>query len=480
MRTFLKLFVYFLLLALITSCKKTENDLSKPNIIIVLADDLGWADAGYQGHTYFETPNLDKMATQGLIMNRFYPAAANCAPSRACLLTGTYGPRHGVYIPQGYARGGKVEDMRFKVPTDGQDSSFFNFHVSVNHVAPEFTSLAELLKPAGYVTSRLGKWHIGDDNQGFDENSANGVPGYITNINGTEDRFYDDIQVAEKLTDAAIDFIKRNKDRPFFLYLSHWEVHTPMAAKQDRIDYYRDKGDRMGLKNANDVYAAEVEVLDVSLGRILQALGDFDVADNTIVIFTSDNGGLSSQTDNAPLRGGKGSYYEGGIRVPFVVRWPAAIPAGTSSDVASIGVDFMPTFAEITGASLPEHQPVDGHSMLDVWKDPGSNPDRPVFFHFPLYLGGDERTAVLPTFGGTEPYWRAVPSSVIMKGPWKLIYYYEYETYEMFNLKDDISETVNLAGTLPEMENELLMTLQKWVEDTGAPVPGVINDRFKN
>lgn len=480
MRTVLLHVFCFLLFPLFFGCKKAEKDISKPNIIIVLADDLGWMDTGYQGHSYFETPNLDKMATQGLIMNRFYPSAANCAPSRACLLTGTYGPRHGVYIPQGYARGGEIEDMRFKVPVKGQDSSFFNFHVSVNHVDPEFTSLAELLKPAGYVTSRLGKWHIGDDNQGFDENSANGAPGFITNINGTEDRFYDDTLVAEKLTDAAIDFISRNKDRPFFLYLSHWEVHTPLAAQQDRIDYFRDKAERMGLTNANDVYAAEVEVLDVSLGRLMKALSDFGVEENTIVIFTSDNGGLSSQTDNAPLRGGKGSYYEGGIRVPFVVRWPAAIPAGTLTEVASIGVDFMPTFAEITGAALPEHQPVDGHSLLNVWKDPESSLDRPIFFHFPLYLGGDNRTAVLPKFGSTEPYWRAVPSSVIMKGPWKLIYYYEYEIHELYNLEDDISESVNLAGAMPEIESELLNALQKWVEDTDAPVPNVVNELFSN
>ncbi|WP_375582627.1 sulfatase [Cyclobacterium xiamenense] len=466
----------FLLSALSISCiSKGSQRLKTPNIIVILTDDLGWADTGYQGNRYFETPNIDKMASEGLIMNRFYPSAANCAPSRACLLTGMYGPRHGVYIPQGYARGGNVEHMRFKVPVQGKDSSFFNFHVSVNHVEPGFTSLAELLKPAGYVSSRLGKWHIGDDNQGFDENSANGVPGYITNINGTEDRFYDDTSVAEKLTDSAIDFIKRNKDKPFFLYLSHWEVHTPMAAQQDRIEYYRGKAERLGLKNANDVYAAEVEVLDVSLGRMLRALGDFGLEDNTIVIFTSDNGGLSSQTENAPLRGGKGSYYEGGIRVPFVVRWPASIPAGKRSEVAAIGVDFMPTFAEITGASLPETQPIDGHSLLDVWKNPGSSLERPIFFHFPLYLGGDERTAVLPKFGGSEPYWRAVPSSIIMKGPWKLIYYYEYESYEIYNLEEDISESVNLAGSLPDLENELLMTLRKWVEETDAPVPKVLN-----
>jgi arylsulfatase A-like enzyme len=466
----------FLLSILGTSCTSKDSlRLKPPNIIVVLADDLGWADTGYQGHTYFETPNLDKMASEGLVMNRFYPSAANCAPSRAGLLTGMYGPRHGVYIPQGYARGGNVKDMRFKVPVEGQDSSFFNFHVSVNHVDAGFTSLAELLKPAGYVSSRLGKWHIGDDLQGFDENSANGVPGFITNVNGTEDRFYDNTSIGEKLTDAAIDFIKRNKERPFFLFLSHWEVHTPMAARQDRVNYYKKKAERIGLKEANDVYAAEVEVLDVSLGRILKALDDFGLEDNTLVIFTSDNGGLSSQTDNTPLRGGKGSFFEGGIRVPFVVRWPAVIPAGTHTEVASIGVDLLPTFAAITGAGLPESQPIDGHSLLDVWKDPGNSLERPLFFHFPLYLGGEERTALLPKFGGTDPYWRAVPLSVIMKGPWKLIYYYEYESYELFNLEEDISESVNLAGSLPDLEKGLLNTLRKWVEETGAPVPKILN-----
>ncbi len=469
------LFITLLSVSNVSCSSRDPQNLSAPNIIIVLADDLGWADTGFQGQAYFETPNLDKMASEGLIMSRFYPSAANCAPSRACMLTGTYGPRHGVYIPQGYARGGNVKDMRFKVPVLGEDSSFFNFNVSVNHIDSEFTSLAELLKPAGYVSSRLGKWHIGDDNQGFDENSANGVPGYTTNINGDEARFYDDTSVGEKLTDAAIDFIQKNKDKPFFLYLSHWEVHTPMVAKQDRIEYYREKAERLGLKNANEIYAAEVEVLDISLGRILSALDEFELKENTIVIFTSDNGGLSSQTNNEPLRGGKGSYYEGGIRVPFVVRWPLAIPAGTRSDVASIGVDFMPTLAEITGANLPKTQPIDGHSLLEVWKNPEKSLVRPIFFHFPLYLGGDEKTALLPKFGGTEPYWRAVPSTVIMNGPWKLTYYYEYDSYEIYNLEDDISESKNLAGTLPDLENELLIKLQSWVEETGAPVPKVLN-----
>ncbi|MFW5831280.1 MAG: sulfatase-like hydrolase/transferase, partial [Prolixibacteraceae bacterium] len=198
----------------------TGSEKEKPNIVVVIADDLGWADVGYNGADFYETPNIDKLAADGMVFNRFYPSAANCAPSRASLLTGTYSPRHQVYIPQGVARGGDVSHMRFKVPTKGQNSTFNTLPVSINNVSPEFESLAEVLKKSGYISARLGKWHIGDDNQGFDVVSAEGEIGKITNFCGDEERYYDDVHVAERLTDAALDFIEENKNTPFFLYLS--------------------------------------------------------------------------------------------------------------------------------------------------------------------------------------------------------------------------------------------------------------------
>jgi len=247
----------------LTSCGegKPKREIFKPNIIIVYADDLGWADVGFNGNKVYATPHMDQMAEEGLILSRFYPSAANCAPSRATMLTGCYSPRHGVYIPQGLARGGELSEMRFKVPTQDADSTFNTFPVSINQVAPEFISLAELLSGAGYRTARFGKWHIGDDNQGFHQSSANGVPGVTTNRGGTEKRYYSDTLVARQLTDASIEFIQKNRDQPFFLYLAHWEVHGPRAAKRERIDYYTNKFKQEGFEDVNPVYAAEADLL---------------------------------------------------------------------------------------------------------------------------------------------------------------------------------------------------------------------------
>ncbi|MCC5932380.1 MAG: sulfatase [Cyclobacteriaceae bacterium] len=473
----------YIISILFTACSPQKKDISRPNIIIIMADDLGWADVGYNGNTFFETPYLDQLASEGIILERFYASSASCAPSRASILTGMYTPRHKVYIPQGYSMFGSGNEdhylkMRWKVPTPDMDSSFFSFPVSVNHVEPEIESLAELLKKAGYVSSRIGKWHIGDDNQGFDYNSANGEPGFITNIDGDEQRFYADTMVAERMTDAAIDFIQQYKEQPFFLFLSHWEVHTPMAAQKERIKYFEEKAAKLGLTDFNAVYAAEVEALDHSLGRVMKTLSNLGLEENTLLIYTSDNGGLMGQTTNAPLREGKGTFYEGGIRVPFVARWPIVINPGTSSREITIGVDFMPTLAEITNLPLPSKQAVDGLSILPIFENTESILPRQVFFHFPLYLGGNQYNKVLPVYNSDVKLWRAVPSTVIMEGPWKLIYYYEYDNYELFNLDEDLSETHNLAGTLPDKEAELLKHLHQWVKETNAPVPNVPNDLF--
>jgi len=457
------------------SCSKTQHQ-EKPNIILIFADDLGWADVGYNGQKFHETPNIDRLAGEGMIFNRFYPGAANCAPSRACLLTGMYTPRHGVYVPQGLSRNGAISEMRFKTPTREADSSFFTFHVSINTVAPEFESLAEILGKAGYTSARFGKWHIGDDNQGFHVNSANGVPGFITNIGGDEKRFYDDTTVAQNLTTSGIEFITENKDHPFFLYLAHWEVHGPMKAKKERIDYYSDKKEKMGIEGRDPRFAAEVEQLDLSVGRIMSHLKDLGLEENTILIFTSDNGGSLPNTDNTPLRAGKGTFYEGGIRTPFCIRWPGVVEPGQVSDVPIAGVDMMPTFAEITSVPDPENQPVDGTSIVPILKNESFDSERPIFFHFPLYLGGGGIARVLPTYNGTENYWRAVPLSVIIKGDWKLIYYYEYERYELFNLGNDISELNELSVERKDIAEAMFQELQAWTKETRAPIPEVLNE----
>lgn len=460
-------------ICLLSSSCSRNSSREKPNIIIVFADDLGWSDVGYNGQTFYETPNIDKLAGQGMIFNRFYPGAANCAPSRACLLTGMYTPRHQVYLPQGLSRNGEISKMRYKTPTHGADSSFFTFPVSINTVAPEYESLAELLAKAGYTSARFGKWHIGDDNQGFDVNSANGIIGEITNINGNEKRFYDDTLVAQKLTTLSLDFITENKDNPFFLYLAHWEVHGPMSATTDRIDYFTNKKETNKIEGPDPVYAAEVEQIDMSVGRIMAHLKELKIEDNTIVIFTSDNGGSTSHTSNLPLKAGKGTFYEGGIRTPFCIKWNNVIKPEQVSDIPVSGVDLMPTFAEIASAPLPQNQPIDGTSILPLLTDKPFDLTRSLFFHFPLYLGGGGASKVLPAYDGQENYWRAVPLSVIIKGDWKLIYYYEYDSFELFNLGEDISESTDLSSARKDIADDLLQELFSWTREVNAPVPNI-------
>ncbi len=474
----LKFLILFLTSIWLYSCQ-ADKAKSPPNIVFILADDLGWADVGYQGHPLHETPYLDQLAKEGLVLNRFYPTAANCAPSRAGMLTGMYGPRHHVYLPQGYAREGNVENMRWKVPTFGEDSTYQTFQVNINHVDPAAISLAEMLEEAGYVTARLGKWHIGDDNQGFHYNSSAGILGEYSNKGGKEERYYNDTTVARKLTDAALDIMEKYKDSPFFIYLSHWEVHTPMAAREDRVNFYREKIEDRDLQDFDPVYAAEVEQLDKSVGRVMKKLEELGIEDNTLLIFTSDNGGLMRLTNNYPLRAGKGTFYEGGIRVPAVARWPKVIKPGSSSEFPVSGVDLMPTFSEIAGVPPPSEQPVDGISILPLFKGEPL-PERPIYFHFPLYLEGQGDERVLPIYGSQEGHWRAVPSSVVIQDDWKLIHYYEYDSYELFNLKDDLSETKDIFEQEEEQASILRDSLWQWVDKTHAPVPKIPNKAFQS
>lgn len=471
-----KLLMSLVFIGLLISCntKEKKEIVTTPNIIIIYADDLGWADVGYNNNQYYETPSIDKLAAEGLILNRFYPSAANCAPSRACMMSGKFTPRHGVYIPQGLSRGGTIEEMRFKVPTIGADSSFNTFPVSINQLAPDFMSLAELLNQADYKTARFGKWHIGGDNQGFDINSANGEIGNITNYGKSEKRFYSDTLVAEKLTSASIEFIKKNKQKPFFLYLAHWEVHGPKAAMKDRISYYQNKKDSLGYAKYDAVYAAEVEQLDISVKRIYETLKAENLLENTLLIFTSDNGGVSDNTPNYPLRAGKGTFYEGGIRTPCFMYWKGVITQGRVSDQPVNGVDFMPTFAEFSGIDLLKEK-FDGESIVPLLLGKEYKREKPIFFHFPLYIGGGGNDKQLPSYKGKENYWRAVPLSVIMKDEWKLIKYYEYDKVELFNLEHDISENKDLSAVEIEKKTELLNELNAWIEKTNAPIPSVFN-----
>jgi len=301
----------------------------------------------------------------------------------------------------------------------------------------------------------------------------------MSNLNGSESRYYDDVHVAERLTDATLEFIDKNHDKPFFVYLAHWEVHTPMAAKKDRIDYYKQKQKEFPEDTFNPVYAAEVEQVDLSVGRIMDKIEQLNLDKNTIIIFTSDNGGLSAFTANKPLRSGKGSFYEGGIRVPMCITWPDKIKPGTSSGFPVSGIDFLPTFAEIASVPHPNNQPVDGISVLPILTGDDFEMKRHLFFHFPLYLEGSGLDKVLPIYNTEVDHWRAVPSTTVVHGKWKFIYYYEYETYELFNLYDDIGETTNITSQHPELVSEFMISIKKWISEVDAPIPQIVNEKFR-
>ncbi|MBI1301537.1 MAG: sulfatase-like hydrolase/transferase [Alphaproteobacteria bacterium] len=250
-----------------------------------------------------------------------------------------------------------------------------------------------------------------------------------------------------------------------------------MAARSSRIRYYERKLDSLGLDDYNAVYAAEVEQLDRSVGSITKKLEELGLSENTLVIFISDNGGLMGQTTNAPLRAGKGTFYEGGIRVPAVMRWPAGITPGTTSVTTVSGIDFMLTLAELAHTRPPSDQPVDGVSFVPLFKGE-TLPERSVFFHYPLYLEGKGKEQVLPVYGSQIPNWRAVPSTTVIRGRWKLIRYYEYESVELFDLESDIGERKDVSGDNPEIVKELLQEIEDWVNTTQAPIPNIPNPKF--
>jgi len=474
MKNINKLLLPALAASLFTGCqsgtKQKANTEKNPNIVFILADDYGWKDIGYNGEGFYETPNIDKLAADGMIFTNNYAAGPNCAPSRACLMSGMYTPRHHLYTPGGKSKG-NIEYMKLKVPTRKADASYNTFQSNFDEIDPKITSVAEVIKQGGYTTARFGKWHIGEDTQGFDVSSSNGLS------MGLEEKHYGDINVADQLTDAGIKFIDSNKEKPFFLYISHWDVHTPIRAKVEVEARFKEKLKQQG-GNWNPTYAAMIAAVDESVGNIRAKLQELGLEENTLFVFTSDNGGQPHITSNKPLKGGKGSLFEGGIRVPACMYWPGTIKPGNSCDVPIIGVDFLPTFAELAGAPLPKDQPVDGESIVPLLHGEKNLKRESIFWHFPLYLKGSKGNKVLPISGTNQLYWRGTPSSAIRKGDWKLIYYFEDQSVKLFNVVQDIGEENDLSQANLEKAAELLKELKAWQKETNAPVPSELNPVF--
>jgi len=441
----------------------------RPNIIFVLADDLGYTDVACYGSTYYETPNIDRLASQGMRFTSGYTCGPNCTPTRAALMSGQYGPRTGMYTVGGIDRfNWQSRPLR---PVD-----------NVEKLAPEKITIAEALKKAGYATGMFGKWHLGDDprhhplRQGFDEAIVSAGQHFDFATNPKVD-YPPGTYLADFLTDKAVDFIRRHKDHPFFLYLPHFAVHSPHQAKKDLIERFQPKPPAGGHRNP--VYAAMIASVDESVGRVLGVLDELKLASDTLVIFSSDNGGVGgyeregiqggSVTDNAPLRGGKGMLYEGGIRVPYIFRWTGRIAPGTVCDQPINSVDLYPTLLELAGAKPPPGYPLDGRSYLNLLTHGGQTGEnrRPLFWHFPGYLGAG---------GGT---WRTLPVGVIRSGDWKLMEFFEDGRLELYNLREDIGETKNLAAAQPEKAKELHAQLLAWRKEIKAPMPTPTPDAGK-
>src|SRR5262245_22889302 len=431
-----------------------------PNIVYILADDLGWTDLGCQGSKYYETPNIDRLASQGMRLTRYHNCQ-NCQPTRAALMTGQYAPRTGVYTVGGIER--FDWESRPLRPVD-----------NVVQLPLDKITIAQVLKKAGYATGMFGKWHLGNagnyhpGKRGFDEAIVS-MGAHFDFVTQPPVEYSKGQYLADFLTDKAVDFIRRHKDEPFFLYLPHFAVHSPHHAKEELIARFKLKAGVGG--HNNPTYAAMIASVDESVGRVLALLDELKLAENTVVIYSSDNGGVGGYvregvkqagdiTDNAPLRSGKGSLYEGGTRDPFIVRWPGKVKPGSTCDVPAIHVDVFPTLMELAGASAPTGQDLDGESLVPLFRDGSAQLKRDAIYqHFPGYLGAG------------PGFWRTTPVSLIEFGDWKLMEFLEDGRLELYNLRDDLGETKNLAKSMADKTRELHNRLLAWRKAINAPMP---------
>lgn len=448
-----------LALAFVPDASAERSD--KPNIILVVADDLGWTDLACFGSKYYETPNLDKLASQGIRFTAAYTNGPNCAPTRAALISGQQYPHNPVYTVDTGARG--QEKHRKMIPVKNV-TTLPNSHITI----------AESLKKAGYITAHMGKWHLGDPapkvggpkQQGFDINvggNHSGSPrgGYFAPYKNDQlEQGPKGEYLTDRLAAEAVKFIEAHADKPFFLYLPHYSVHTPIQAPEDRAARFAKK-ESVGGHN-NPKYAAMIEAVDMSVGRIMKTLDKLKLTDNTIVVFYSDNGGHGKVTKNAPLRGSKGMLYEGGVRVPMIVRFPGVAPAGSECDTPIISTDFYPTFLEIAGAESPDGYELDGETIAPLIRNPRNAKLKrdALTWHFPGYL---------QSYGpGT---FRTRPAGSIRSGDYKLIEFFETGTVELYNLADDISEKNDLAKSKPDIARRLHDKLKAWRKSVNAPMP---------
>lgn len=456
-------YIHTSLTALMLTCAASLF-AEKPNIIFILADDLGRMDiACYNPETFYETPNIDSLAKSGMRFTQGYAACCVCSPTRGSILTGKYPPRFGVtdFIP----------GMRSAKMLSAQNATYLPL---------EETTVAEAMRDGGYATFFAGKWHLGGGE--FSPNAQGFGPSLVTDEKGGSQFWYpksdlpppshtDDPKTTERIVDEAVKFIGAHKDRPFFAYLPFLAVHTPLGARPELVAKYgkkkasapadswgQERESKVRLVQNNAVYAGMLEQLDSGIGRVLDALKKNGLTEKTVVVFMSDNGGLSTSeghpTSNLPFRGGKGWPYEGGIREPWIVCAPGIIKAGSLCDTPVISTDFYPTLLELAGLPLKPEQHLDGVSIKPLLKGETMKRGKPLFWHYPHY--GNQ--------GGA-------PHGIIRDGEWKLIEWYEDGALELYNIPQDGGEKNNLALQQPDRVKELHSKLISWRKEVGALMP---------
>ena len=428
-----------------------EESRRPPNVILILMDDMGWRDVGFMGNDFVETPNIDRLAKTGMMFTQAYASAPNCAPTRACLMSGQYPPRHGIYT---------VVDPR-QLP--GSPWHKLKAAESKSELDTNIVTVAEALQSGGYATAFFGMWNLGRGRNGPVTPGGQGFQKVVfpENLGFGKDEYFDDDKnyLSDRLTDEVLNFIDQNRERPFFVYYPDHAVHAPFNPKPDLLAKYERKAAARKDRRDNAAYAATVEAVDQNVGRIMQHLSQRNLTSNTVVIFTSDNGGTQQFTP--PLRGGKGELYEGGIRVPLVVTGPAIKKSESKCDVPVSSVDFYPTLLELAGIKPAKEQVLDGVSLVPALQGAATLERPRLFWHFPCYVG------------------KATPSSAIREGDFKLIEFFEDGgRIELFNLKSDPNEEKNLAMAMPDKAAALAKRLHGWQKDTNASMPSGPNPNF--
>lgn len=443
---------WFIIIGLLLSSASSlpANEPKRPpNFVLILMDDMGWRDVGFMGNKFVETPNIDRLAAKGIVFTQAYASAPNCAPTRACLMSGLYTPRHGVYTV--------VDPNR---PADSPRNKLLAAE-SKPELATHFITLAEALHDGGYVTGFFGMWNLGRGRTGPVTPGGQGFGKVVfpENLGFAKDAYYDKAgnYLSDRLTDEVIEFMERSRDKPFFVYLPDHAVHAPFEPKPTLLKKYQEKREQTSSDD-NPAYAATIEAVDDNVGRILAALERLNLSDNTYVIFTSDNGG--ADRDTPPLRGGKGQLYEGGIRVPLAILGPRIKSPGKSNASPVASIDFYPTLLDLAGIKLASDHRLDGTSLVPAFLDEPLAREH-LFWHFPCYIG------------------KGTPAGAIRTGDWKLLEFFEDRNKpELYDLKNDPGETKNLSSRMPEKAQELYRALQQWQRETSAAIPTTQNPKY--